>query len=295
MTDKRKTQDDATLTGAYVLNSLTPDESEAFEARLAESEALRHEVTELADTAVLLGFAVDPVQPPAALKANIMGLISSMPQLPANDAPVRDAAAGSATADSEPTVTESAGARVTPIGTAAFGAAPVITDVPNSPAQRKAERRWYSRPIVALAGAAAAVALVAGGVGIVGTITDSQRQSVMADGLAAINAADDSQQAVAAISGGGTATMVWSNELASSAVIVDDLPTLPDGKVYELWYIDTASVARPAGTFTVDSDGKSWRVLDGEMHAGDTVGVTVEPAGGSEKPTTEPIVAIASA
>ena len=53
--DKRKPSDDvATLSGAYALNALSAEERAAFEAHLGESESLRHEVTELADTAVLL-------------------------------------------------------------------------------------------------------------------------------------------------------------------------------------------------------------------------------------------------
>ena len=46
--------------------------------------------------------------------------------------------------------------------------------------------------------------------------------------------------------------------------------------------------------FTIEVE-RSLRVLDGDMKAGDTVGVTVEPSGGSKTPTTTPIVAIASA
>jgi anti-sigma-K factor RskA len=63
--------------------------------------------------------------------------------------------------------------------------------------------------------------------------------------------------------------------------------------VYELWYIGESS-PRAAGTFIVDAGGRSWFVLTGAMHAGDAVGVTVEPVGGSEQPTTDPVVAIAS-
>ena len=87
---------------------------------------------------------------------------------------------------------------------------------------------------------------------------------------------------------------MWSNSLLSSALIMDGMEPLPAGKVYELWYINDSG-ARPAGTFTVPNDGRTWRVLDGEMVAGDVVGVTVEPAGGSDQPTTQPIVKIASA
>jgi anti-sigma-K factor RskA len=274
--DKRKSADDvATLSGAYALNALSAEEREAFEAHLGESESLRHEVTELADTAVLLGRAIAPVEPPAALKANIMSLIASTPQLPV--APrlvaVESPSAASAASVAEP-----------------VEATPVLT-----PAGQKAQSRWFTKPVMAIVAAAAAIGIIVGGGVLVNTVGDNTAQNQAADQLAAINAASDMQQAVSDVAGGGTATLVWSNELQSSAMIVDGLATLPDGKVYELWYIDAESVARPAGTFGVDSSGETWRVLDGEMQAGDTVGVTVEPAGGSKAPTTTPIVAIASA
>jgi anti-sigma-K factor RskA len=276
--DKRKSADDvATLSGAYALNALSAEEREAFEAHLGESESLRHEVTELADTAVLLGRAIAPIEPPAALKANIMSLIASTPQLPV--APKLVAV------ESDDTVSDT---RLAPVSVPTE--APVLT-----PAGQKAQSRWFTKPVMALVAAAAAIGIIVGGGVLVNTVGDNTAQNQAADQLAAINAASDMQQAVSDVAGGGTATLVWSNELQSSAVIVDGLATLPDGKVYELWYIGGDSVARPAGTFGVDSSGETWRVLDGEMQAGDTVGVTVEPAGGSKAPTTTPIVAIASA
>ncbi|WP_411698346.1 anti-sigma factor domain-containing protein [Conyzicola sp.] len=282
--DTRDSADDsATLLGAYVLNALSIEERAAFEAHLAESETLRHETTELADTAVLLGGAIAPVQPSAALKANIMGLIATTPQLPPLSGPV--AVEPDAAATVTPLVAVPAPAQATPAQTA-----PALT-----PAGQKAQSRWFTRPAVALVSAAAVLGLILGGGVLVNTIGESQTQQLAADQLAAINASRDMQQAVAEVEGGGTATLVWSNELASSAMIVDGLPALPSDKVYELWYIDTESVARPAGTFGVGENGATWRVLEGEMHSGDTVGVTVEPSGGSDTPTTAPIVAIASA
>jgi len=290
VTDKRN--DPASLTGAYALNALSADERAAVEAGLTESESLRHEVTELADTAVVLGRAVAPVTPPPALKASIMDMIASTPQLP----PLQDETTGetdataSVTAIAPPRAASPSASVPTPpsASTSAPGLAP-------SPAERKAQSRWFTKPAIALASVAAVLGLIIGGGVLVNTMGESQQNNQAADQLAAINAASDSQRAVSEIEGGGTATLVWSGELASAAMIVDGLPALPDDKVYELWFIGEETGARPAGTFTVSDDGRTLRVLDGEMHAGDAVGVTVEPRGGSETPTTEPIVAITSA
>ena len=243
------------LSGSYALNGLDAADLAEFEAHLQQSQATRDEVTELTDTAVLLGLAVEPVQPSAGLKASIMDQLDAHPQLPV-------AAASSA----------------------AFA----------SPAGRKAQARWFTRPVTALAAVAAAIALFVGGGVITTSLAQNSFAQQQADQLAAINSADDAQRASVDLADGGTATLVWSNSLLSSALIVDGLAPLPADRTYELWYINDAG-ARPAGTFGVAGSGSTWRVLDGTMKAGDTVGVTVEPRGGSDAPTTDPVVVIASA
>ena len=252
--------DVASLSGAYALHALNQDEAKAFETHLQESEETRNEVTELTDTAVLLGLAVDPVAPPAALKASIMSQLATTPQLP------RETVETVSTTD----------ARFT------------------GRAEAKAKARWFAKPINAIVGVAAAVALIIGGGIAVNSISTNVTQQAAADQLAAIYAADDSKSVKGTVAGGGQATLVWSGSMQTAALIVEEMNPLPSDKVYELWYIDENG-ARPAGTFTVGSDGKTWQVLEGTMGAGDTVGVTVEPSGGSTTPTTDPVLVIASA
>ena len=226
--NKRDSNDElATLSGSYALNALSADEREAFEAHLGESESLRHEVTELADTAVLLGRAITPVEPPAALKASIMSLIATTPQLPT--APRLVAVESDATAASV-----ASAASIAESGYVA-DSVEAPTSLSATPAERKAQSRWFTKPVMALVAAAAAIGIVVGGGVLVNTVGESQQQNQAADQLASINAASDMQQAVSDVAGGGTATLVWSNELQSSAMIVDGLATLPEGKVYELW------------------------------------------------------------
>jgi anti-sigma-K factor RskA len=47
--------------------------------------------------------------------------------------------------------------------------------------------------------------------------------------------------------------------------------------------------------FDMGGDGDHSVVLSGDMDAGDTVGVTVEPAGGSDAPTTAPVIVVPTA
>ncbi|MGZ0211799.1 MAG: anti-sigma factor [Actinomycetales bacterium] len=296
-----RNDDLAAQSGAYALNALTPEEREAFEKHLAASDETRTETTELSDTAVALGMAVAPVTPPPALKSNIMAMIAQTPQLPREtDTAVVADDADSADAASAPV------SNVTPLAASVSLATDDSTEqsrttpsVSATPAETKAHARWFARPATALAAVAAAVALIVAG-GVVAdsigrtSVDQSTFASQQADQLAALNSASDSQRLVSTVAGGATATFVWSAELASSAVIVDGLEALPADQVYELWYIDESG-ARPAGLMNAAEDGPTWRVLDGEMAAGDLVGVTIEPKGGSDAPTTDPIVVFESA
>jgi anti-sigma-K factor RskA len=274
------THDDSRMnTGAFALGALTSEELERFIAATESDADLAAEADGLSATAVLLGLASNPVEPSARLKVDLMAAIASTPQLPRETvipASLRPAASSSASGS-----TEDASQHVVAAGAA----------------EQKARNRWFTRPTTLLVSAAAAVALFVGG-GFVGSAVTGDTPVVVdqqAAGLAQIYAASDVQSVRSEVEGGGVATLVWSGELGRSAVVVDGLEPLPAGSVYEAWYINDAGAA-PAGTFDATGAHKtSWHLLDGTMSSGDTVGVTVEPAGGSKTPTTAPIVAIASA
>jgi len=306
VTGNGSAENPADLAGAYALNALTADEAAAYERYLARSEQARIEAAELSDTAVALGLAVAPVQPSSALKANLMAQIASTPQLAPLSAPATPVAAepvAPVTPDVPAAPTDTPPAAI-PIGSAPTpGRAPVppaetapATSAGPGSAAERAQRRWFQRPAGYLVAAAAAVALFVGGTFAGQAIYgDPSREFAQeqAAGLAEINAASDTQRASTQTADGQDATLVWSGDLGLSAIIVDDLPALGDDQDYQLWYIGAAGPVS-AGTFDSDGSGTVWRVLDGTMTAGDTVGVTVEPKGGSEQPTTDPIVAIQS-
>jgi len=233
------------------------------------------------DIAAELALAAEPVEPRPELKAALFAKLASTPQLPAQDATAPDATAQDDTAQDTPEP-------------------PVAPETPSAepsaagPAERAAQRRWFQRPALLLGAAAAAVVLFIGGAFVGSALSGTNAYtSQQASALAQINAAGDVQHATANVEGGGTATLVWSGELGRSALVANDLPQLPSSKTYELWYIRDGQ-AIPAGTMEPADSGSTWRVLAGDMSAGDTVGVTVEPRGGSTKPTTPPIVAISS-
>ncbi|RFA13802.1 hypothetical protein B7R22_11985 [Subtercola boreus] len=277
--------------GAYALDALTPAEQVDFERALVDSPELATEVDELRATALLLALAATPVEPSADLKSRLMAQIAQTPQgfdtpvvpkTPVQDAPQHTLAAA-------------------PDDAPATAAAPEVVDVsafvPRTAAEDKARSRWFSRPVGALVAAAAAVAIFVGG-GAVATQflqnnSSSSSQQASASSLAAIYAASDVQTAHSTITGGGEATVLWSATVGKAAVVAQGMPSLPAGKTYEAWYINGTTVT-PAGTFTPGGDATTWHVLTGSMRTGDVVGVTVEPAGGSQAPTTTPILTVAS-
>ena len=66
---------------------------------------------------------------------------------------------------------------------------------------------------------------------------------------------------------------------------------LPPGKVYQLWLIGKPAITS-AGLLPPAKDGQTPPVLATGVVKGDTLGLTVEPAGGSAQPTTKPILAL---
>ncbi|MCY7326505.1 MAG: anti-sigma factor [Microbacteriaceae bacterium] len=281
------------LTGAYALNALDESERAAVDGHLAESEEARTEVTELSDTAAILGLASPPVTPSPEFKANLMALISVTPQLGSGRAPQAetDAAVTPLVAVSPPP-TEAADAVPTSEDRASIREIAAGT---TRSAEARARARWYRRPITMLVAAAAAVALFAGGTVVGQQFTDANYQDAMAQAanLAELTAAPDVERSESPVSGGGTATLVWSESLQRWAMMFDALPELTGDRVYQLWYIGEAG-AVSAGTFTASPE-QDWRILEGSIGEASAVGMTVEPEGGSEQPTTTPIVLIEDA
>ena len=90
---------------------------------------------------------------------------------------------------------------------------------------------------------------------------------------------------------GGVATVVLAADRHELAVVTTGLPALPSGKVYQLWLIGKPKIVS-AGLLPAAKNGQTPAVLATGVVKGDTLGLTVEPAGGSAQPTTTPILAL---
>lgn len=289
-------EDPALLTGSHALDALSDDERALLESTMSASPELRAETDSLRETALQLAYAVTPVEPPASLKASLMAQIASMPQA----APLADSSAP-APAASAPVapVSES----VADDGLEARPTADPSVITRRGRAETAARRRWFQRPAAALS-AAAAVAVVFLGVGLgVGTSFAPSNgpapgTTQASGGLEQIYAASDFKRSTAKVSGGGTATVVWSDDLGKSAVILDGVSKAPTGKTYQLWYIGSEGEGgkiTAAGLLDGTSDGVHSAVLSGKRSHNVTIGMTVEPEGGSKQPTTTPIMAVTTA
>ncbi|MEW2086513.1 anti-sigma factor [Streptomyces sp. NPDC005283] len=239
------TADLHTLTGAYVLHALAPDERAEFERHLQMCPACVQEVQELAATVGKLGLAV-AVTPPPALKQRVMRQVSAERQDP-------------------PRISRRA---------------------------RPGANRGRALSRFALAACLAAAAAF-GGVAVwqhqeAQNAHDlAQHSQQQAEELASVLAAPDARVAAVKLKDGATGTVVVSRDRNKAAFLSSGLPKPPQGKVYQLWFSDGGKM-RSAGLMDPATTTNAV-LMDGPVNTASGMGITVEPAGGSPEPTSDPL------
>jgi len=145
---------------------------------------------------------------------------------------------------------------------------------------------WPRR--VAIAAAAASVA-AAVSLGVAQLSTQHQLDTVRASGaeIARVVTAPDAHVATARTGAGGSVTVVTSAALRESVVSATGMAALPAGRVYQVWVMSPAG-ARSAGLLT------GTQLLASAVAPGDRIGITVEPAGGTTRPTTTPVAVLST-
>ena len=247
------------LSGAYALDALDESEHAAFEEHLTTCADCRAEVAELVEAAHRLG-ALAEATPPAHLRDSVLGRIAQVRPLPPLDdeGPAPDTAPTPTTADPAPRSPSGAdGATVVP---------------------------FLRRTSTWLAAAAAVVLLAVGGL-----VWQPWASDPTVTAIEEVQQAPDSRS-VSSTTRGLTATLDYSRELGRSAITVSGLPPAPEGRTYQVWYVGSDDVARSAGFLDPDAEGEGTALLQGDVDQAAAVGVSVEPAGGSQSPTTEPFV-----
>jgi anti-sigma-K factor RskA len=242
-----------TLTGAYALDAVDGAERDLFEHHLRRCRPCGNEVRGLAETATELAMAA-ALPPPPRVKEEVLAAVAVTRQVP----PAVDRL--------------SRGPRW----------------MPRRAARQVGRPSWTPRVAVAAAVVILAVAVVLGAVALrTRQELDSARAQNQA--IAAVLAAPDARITTQATTDGGTATVVVSRVEGKLVFITAGLPKLPESKVYELWLMGPRRIRR-AGLLPAPASGRTAPVLASGLAAGDSVAVTVEPAGGTSQPTTSPIV-----
>ena len=293
MTDARWTD----MVGAYVLGALDDAEREAFEARLADDAELRRLVDEARSSTLVLAESLPDLEPPARVKERVLERMRNAQRTSAGDVgPTGEAADGSAAGRGSAGATDTEGpARGRPSAEPDIG-----------PSQGRSSG---ARPLVPWLLLAASVAglLWLGNQNreLTGRATTLEEQlaSVRAslgeaevalarfDSMAAALSGPNVQLATLTGDTDPTLRLVWNRDRDLLLVAAQNLPPLPQGRIYQLWGIRGAEAPVGLGTFETDAAGNALVTLaSGPTGDFDVSAITEEPAGGSPQPTTTPFL-----
>ena len=167
---------------------------------------------------------------------------------------------------------------------AAPATAPAVADLASARLKRN-ERRRLAGARAWIVGAAAAAAIAVAGVGV-GAYVAAQN-----DPVNQVLQAQDVQKKTADVPGGGTATISASSAKDSFVVLMNGVSPAPAGKVYQLWTLPKDGSA-PVPQGTMDAESLSKPAIVKGLSSASSVAITVEPAGGSQAPTTAPVVVV---
>ncbi|MFI6655031.1 anti-sigma factor domain-containing protein [Streptomyces sp. NPDC050523] len=256
-----------TLTGAYALHAVSGGEREAVERHLERCEPCAEEVAGFTAAAARLGLAAS-LAPRPELKARVLRRIATERQQTDRQQ-----------TDRQQTDRQRAVA-ATPLPRRARASARARASVRLRPS------RWLPAACVAAAAVFGA-----------GTAWQHQRAED-ADGRArrieqtardvsAVLTAADARTRTARLAGGARGTVVVSHRLDRAVFAASGMAEPPPGKVYQLWLADGGRM-RDAGLMDPHLSTQTL-VLRGALDGASGMGVTVEPAGGSAKPTSAPV------
>jgi hypothetical protein len=287
------TDENHDLIGAYALDALDVTERTAFERHLAGCEVCQDELVALREVLVELADET-AVEPPAALRDAVLGAVAALPV--AEAATVDRAVRGTFVehdrfTDPEPELGESAADEVPPSArprsdqpdaserTDETGESPV-TPAPSDPIATVTPLR--PRPSTSRGSrwgllVAAAVALFA----VIG-ITAWQPWAPRVITAADVLAASDAVRVTGPVKGGGTLTVVRSQQLGRAVLTTTDVPDAPSGKVRQAW-LQAPTGMVPAGL--LPSGTNVSLLLDGDARTAVGAGLSVEPAGGASQPS----------
>jgi anti-sigma-K factor RskA len=239
------------LAGAYALDALDADEARAFEAHLVGCPRCPDELRRHREVAAALAVAVPPVSPPPELRERLLARVRAERRDVVPLRPKRTWAV---------------------LAWAAVVAGLLVAGVQTVRLDRLVRR------VAALADSVARrEARVAE--------LERQRGAVL-DASIAMYRLTATADTVRRPSGPAGAQVFWSRERHTWLLHAFNLPSLPPGRVYQLWFV-TGDVKLSAGVLEPDPEGHAILVVEvpPAARAATLAAVSVEPAGGSTQPT----------
>jgi anti-sigma-K factor RskA len=256
------------LSGAYALDAVGEAERKRFERHLARCASCQREIRELQEAASRFAVAVS-ARPPAGMRTRVL-----------------DAVASDGTRSSE---AREPGAR--PREAWEPGARPREAWEPGARPRRAWESDWAWGVAIPLTAACLALAVV---FGVLFAITQDRLNSsrTQEDAIADVLSAPGVRIISRPTSIGGVVTLEVASAMRELVISTDDMPGLPASEAYQVWVLEPGGKAASDGLLTRIPDHRTAPVLAAGLVRGDKMGLTVEPAGGTAKPTTRSIVDI---
>ena len=256
------------LIPAYAFGATSPDETALVESLLADCPQAQAELEHYRAIHAEMHYTAPLVKAPGSVRS---GLADRLSEITAD-------AQQSTQAEPKPLIKLPEPTQTTPVS------APRRT-------------RW------AYVAAAAVVLLVISNVFWALRVDDMQRQedelrlllAQQPDNLAFLNIADVNITRLAttdADASAYTASLLWSTDSAAAVLYADGLPQIDTDQTFQLWLLRD-DMRDDGGTFNVDVNGSGVLTIGAPLPIDDYAqfGITIEPVGGSEEPTTQPILA----
>jgi anti-sigma factor RsiW len=153
-------------------------------------------------------------------------------------------------------------------------------------------RRHWALPAAASVAAVAATAAIGLGIWASSLRSDLNGEREARTGLEQVVSviSDPESERVSASVGSGTLVV---SPTGAAALILSSLAPAPSGKTYEIWVAEDG-IPKPAGLFQTGGD-RTHVALTRSVPKGATVLITLEPAGGTTKPSGAPLFTAKSA
>ena len=240
------------LKDAYVLGALPEEERLSFEDYLATHPERQAEIDELGAVAGLLAFSPQEQEPSPQLRSRVMEVVEAE----AGSGRVRDRSTFARIGD------------YLSVRSVALGAAALLV-----------------------------IGLLSWNVMLQGQVEDLQgrvqdAQGQIQDLQGELEVAQAQQSQTIKLKGSwaeqGAIAEVASMQKHQIILVARNMPSVPEDKTCQIWVIK-GDVPKSSGLFQPDGNGTATPITNSITKA-DVIAVTVEPAGGSKKPTSDPVL-----